>query len=145
MDNSVVQDITFLKNKPWYQRVRVSLLCGATYLCAMRGKLGYLHWRWVLFCRNVDYLLLSTSPPGDGYVTCGEKQGQMLEVWLSCLVPVCTSGARKQRQNLCLWAVLSLFNHESLVSFICSGTLPVLPERDRTKQKRGAMTRLLRG
>lgn len=45
-----VQDITFLKNKPWYQRAHVFLLHGATHPCAVRGRanLGYLCQRWML-------------------------------------------------------------------------------------------------
>lgn len=107
MDNSetYVQDTMFLKNKPWYQRVRVFLGCGATQVCATGEREAGLsalevdavwqHPTGGLF----PTALLGTSPPGDGYVAVWREAGAVLEVWPSCLVPVLMSAVRKQRQN----------------------------------------------
>lgn len=115
MDNSemYVQDMMFLKNKPWYQSVLVLLRCWAIQLCVIREReaglptleVGAIWQERGLF----PTALLGTSPPGDGYVTVWREAGAMPEVWPSCLVPALMSGMRKQGQkNLCLWAILSL-------------------------------------
>lgn len=120
----------------------VFLVCGATYLCAIReweAGLSALEMGAILQQHGLSPIaLLGTSPLGDGYVSVWREAGAILEVWPSCLVPVPTNGYEETgaKQNPCLWAVLSLFNHES----ICSGAFPVLPERDRTKQEPGYMT-----
>lgn len=87
----------FLKNKPWYQRLHVLLVCGATYLCAIRERDAGLSTLQVGAIWQEHGLsptaLLGTSPSGDGYVSVWRED------WPSCLVPVPMSGVRKQGQN----------------------------------------------
>lgn len=82
MENSesYVQNTTFLKDKPWYQRVHAFLVCGATYLWAVREREAGLSTVEVgAICRNMDYLQqlsLAPLPQEMAMSVCGEKQGQ---------------------------------------------------------------------
>lgn len=101
---SYVQDITFLKNKPWYQRAHVFLLRGATHPCAVRGraKLGYLCQRWMLSAgtwtsSNSSAWLLS---PRKRVCRHGERSGCAAGgVWPALGCRPRRSGVRKQGQN----------------------------------------------
>lgn len=139
---SRVQDITVLKNKLWYQRACIFLLCGGNILeCNKKEReAGLSTPEMDVTCRNMDYLqqlCLAAIPQEMDVLVQGKEEVCCQEsgppLWYLSPQEWCEETGTKQ--NLCLWADLPSTNHESWVPFTCSGALPVLLQRDRASAR----------
>lgn len=138
---SCVQDIMFLKNKPWYQRTCVFLLCrdNIPVYNKREREVGLSTPEVDVICRNVDFLqqlcLAALPQEMDGMCWCGERSRCAAGRSLALLSGTCPhrSGVRKQGQNKtsAFGRPCPCLTMKAGLLFSCSGSLPVLPQRDR--------------